>query len=153
MTALIQRRRLLRAGAATAFVLASPWALGHEYYTRNLRISHPWTRATAGDATSAVVCMTIDEVIKADRLIGIESPVAAGAEMVGAAAAAPLDIALPLGKEIILSELGSVVRLVGLRHPLELGRSYPLTLVFADGGEVEATLDVAYAAQRQRVAP
>jgi copper(I)-binding protein len=149
----MQRRCVLRAGLVAATWLAAPWAGAHEYYTRNCRVSHPWTRETAGGATTALVCMTIDEVIKADRLIRIESPVAAGAEMVDAAATAPLDIAVPSGKETILGETGRVVRLVGLRHPLELGRSYPLTLVFEDGGEIEATLDVAYAAQRPATTP
>jgi copper(I)-binding protein len=149
----MQRRRVLGAGVGAASWLAAPWARGHEYYTRNCRISHPWTRATAAGAMTALVCLTIDEVIKADRLIGIESPVAAGAEMVDAAATSPLDIAVPSGRETVLGEIGRVVRLVGLRHPLELGRSYPLTLVFADGGEVEATLDVAYAAQRPTTTP
>ncbi len=39
-------------------------------------------------------------------------------------------------------ETGTFIRCVGLRHPLELGRSYPLKLVFEHGGVVDADIDI-----------
>src|SRR5262249_27538467 len=106
-----------------------------EYFSPTMRITHPWTRASAPDATSAVVCMKFDEVNEADRLIGVETPVADRAELVG-------DFSIPMGGEVVLSEEGAHVRLVGLKQPLFVGRAYPLDLAFERGGVVSAKLNV-----------
>lgn len=138
------RRRVLRATAAIATLALAPRAWGHEYFVPHIRISHPWCRATAPGAVAATVCMTFDEVTRTDRLIRIESPVAEGAEMGGSRSGEPIDFEVPEGRDTNLSEIGTTVRLIGLRQPLLLGRSYPLLLAFELGGEVNATLDVAY---------
>ena len=102
--------------------------------------------------------MRFDEVSRDDRLVQLHTPVAAAAEMggmartssgtagrAGAGAGAGLDFFIPAGQESGLSEGGRFVRLLDLRHPLEVGRSYPLTLVFEQGGTVKATLTVDFA--------
>jgi len=142
------RRDLLRlaAGAcAGGFVLP---AHAHEYYVPTLRISHPWCRATPAGAPNAVVCITFDEVRAADRLVWVETPVATSAELFDGTVARPVDFAIASGRDTELGEAGTVLRLTGLTQALQLGRSYPLRLVFAQGGEVAATLDVAYASLR-----
>jgi copper(I)-binding protein len=139
------RRGLLQAGLAVGVTFAAPWARACEYYSSNLRVTHPWTRATAPGATSAVVCMRFDEVMRADRLIAVETPVAAGAEMGGTYAGPAVDFAIPEGQESVLSEAGTHVLLIGLRIGLEIARTYPLKLVFEKGDIVIATLNVDYA--------
>lgn len=140
----IHRRALLRAGFAASLPLVIPAARACEFFTTNLRVLHPWTRATAPGDTSALLCMTLDQVTLADRLIRVETPVARDAEMGGAGARGAIDLAIPPGRETVLSETGRFIRLTGLRHPLQLGRSYPLTLVFERGGAVAADIDVDY---------
>lgn len=144
MNRIVDRRTVLRAGVALCASLVVPQARACEYITSTLRITHPWTRATGSDITSAVVCMKFDEVTEADRLIGVETPVAAGAELVGEGVASGVDLLIPEGQEILLSEDGTHVRLVGLKHPLFMGRSYPLQLMFEKGGVVNTRLTVDY---------
>ena len=142
---MIHRRDGLRVALALGLSFIARSVRAHKYYVPHLRISHPWCRATPADAQSAAICMTFDEVLRADRLIGVETPLAAGAEMGGVGAGPVVDFPIPAGQESVLSEEGTFVRLVGLRQALELGRFYPLRLVFERGGPVEASVDVSYA--------
>lgn len=138
----IARRTLLQGGLAAGLGLALPPARGCEFWSTHLRIYLPRSRATASGDTVAALCMTFDQVLAADRLIGVETPVAAAAEMGGASARPVVDFAIPAGRESVLSEDGTFIRLVGLNHPLELGRSYPLTLLFEKAGAVKADIDI-----------
>ena len=140
----LSRRHLLRTGAALCVSLSMPAVRACEFFAPNLRIFHPWTRASAEGDTFAVICMTIDEVTVADRLIGVESPVATGAELIGDGVGPGLDLLLPKGGSLQLSEAGIHIRLTGLKEPLLLGRVYPLTLTFEKGGVVKADVDVDY---------
>jgi copper(I)-binding protein len=140
----ISRRDVLHAGIALCASLALPAARACEFYSTTLRVYHPWTRATDAEDKTAVVCMKFDEVTKTDRLIGVVTPVAAGAEMVAEGVGSRLDLLIPEGRETLLTEQGTHVRLVGLVQPLRIGRSYPLKLVFETGGLVDAQLNVDY---------
>ena len=146
MNQLNQRRTVLQAGLALCASLVIPSARGCEFFTSTMRITHPWTRATAPDATSAVLCMKFDEVTETDRLIGVETPVAEAAELVtgrdGAAVEGAVSFLIPAGRETFLSDDGTHIRLVGLKQPLFVGRSYPLELAFEKSGTVIATLNV-----------
>ena len=146
MSQAIHRRRVLRVGLALGTALVIPAARACEFFTTTLRVTHPWTRASVGDATSAMVCMTFDQVLRDDRLIGVATPVAATVEMGGAMAGPRVDFPIPQDRESELSETGTYLRLVGLRFPLEVAREYPLQLVFEKGGVVDATLSVDYEA-------
>jgi copper(I)-binding protein len=70
--------------------------------------------------------------------------VAAGAELVAEGVGGEVNLLIPAGRETVLSDDGTHIRLLGLEHPLPMGRSYPLKLVFEKGGEVQATLNVDY---------
>jgi copper(I)-binding protein len=136
------RRRLLRAGCAHGPALVLPPARASEFFTTHQRIQQTRSRATAEGDAFAVLCMRFDEVRLPDRLIRVETPVAAGAEMGGADTGRAIDFAIPAGRESELSETGTFIRLVGLKQPLELGRNYPLKLVFEHGGVVDADIDI-----------
>jgi hypothetical protein len=144
----LPRRRLLIALGATALV---PPARACEFFSSHLRIWHPWTRATRVDADTAKLCMRFDEVRLADRLIGIETPVAGGARLAGPGAPeGRQDLSLPIreGQELTLAEDGLHIELLDLQQPLQVGRSFPLRLVFESAGTVEAALNVDYAGLR-----
>lgn len=145
MNRVLPRRALLRAGLALGASFALPAARGCEYFAPHLRITHPWTHATEPGETVAGLYMKIDATSQADRLIGVETPVATGAEMGGTAAGPGVSLFLPEGQESELSESGIFIRLLGLKHPLEIARSYPLFLEFEKGGIVNATLNIDYA--------
>ncbi|OYU99310.1 MAG: hypothetical protein CFE45_13415 [Burkholderiales bacterium PBB5] len=145
MSRLIHRRAALQAGLAlgSSGLLLRP-ARACEYFGTTLRVTHPWTRATAVGADTAVLCMRLDEVTQSDRLIGVQTPVATGAVMGGPRAGSAVDLPIPAGQETLLSETGTHIRLTGLKFPLEIARTYPLQLVFEKGGVIEATLNVDY---------
>lgn len=137
----LTRRCVLRAGLS-AGLLAGTHARACEFWTSNLRILHPWTRETADDAKTAVVSMKFDQVADDDRLLGVETPVATGAELGGSGAKPEVDFVIPKGRESFLGEQGTFVRLLGLQHPLYVGRTYPMRLHFERGGIVSADLSV-----------
>lgn len=113
-----------------------------------LRVIHPWTRATAPDATEAVLCMGIDDVIADDRLIGVRTPVASGFAAVDLPATTDArgatQVLIARGSVITMHDQGPHLRLLGLRIVLEAGRSYPLNLHFERSGVVMSTLSVDY---------
>jgi hypothetical protein len=146
----IPRRRLLQGGLALSVSLLAPQARACEFFSSNLRIFHPWTRASEEGAEFAVVCMKFDEVLHDDRLIGVETPIARAAEMGGTGAMPRVDFAIRAGQESVLSEGGTHLRLVGLTQAIEVARAYPLKLVFERGGEVSALLNVDYTSFRFR---
>ena len=143
----VNRRGTLRAGFAGGLSLLLPGVHACEFWSTNLRIVLPWSRATIEGDAFAIGCMRFDEVEQDDRLIGAESPVARNVEMGGVGASHQLNFAIPAGRQTELSEAGTYLKLVGLRHPLGLGREYPLKLVFERGGMVDADIDVQYARQ------
>ncbi|HKX42676.1 MAG TPA: copper chaperone PCu(A)C [Burkholderiaceae bacterium] len=144
MSRLIARRGVLHAGLACCALALAPRARACEFFSSNLRVFHPWTHATEPGRDSAAVSMIFDQVTRADRLIAVETPVAEGAEMGGAEARPAVDFAIPEGRESALAVNSTYLRLVRLKQPLEVGRSYPLKLVFESGDVVAAALNVDY---------
>lgn len=144
MKANLQRRSVLHAGLALGAAAVMRPAGACEYFTSTLRVTHPWTRATEHGANWAVLCMKFDEVRQADRLIGVQTAIATGAEMGGVGARREVDFLIPEGQETYLDESGTFVRLLGLKHALEVGRSYPMRLSFEHGGSFDASLTVDY---------
>jgi periplasmic copper chaperone A len=136
------RRDVMRTATALGAALAIPGARACEAFATTLRVTHPWTRASRANATTAAINLLIDQVSRDDRLIGVTSPVAAGAELVGRDIGPALDLRIPQGQEIELDEARTHIRLVGLNQPLLIGRSYPLQLDFVQGGIVRMFLSV-----------
>lgn len=146
----LPRRHLLLAAGGTLLGLARP-AQACEFFSSHLRIWHPWTRATRVDADTARLCMRFDEVQKTDRLIGVETPVAGGARLAGAGApekGQALSLLIREGETLTLAEDGLHIELLDLQQPLQLGRSFPLRLLFESAGPVDAALNVDYAGLR-----
>ncbi len=149
----LHRRRLLQ----TALLLAAPLhgrpARACEYFAPTLRITHPWTRATPADAPFAMLGLRFDEVTEDDQLIAVETPVANAVVFVPAGAGAaeqPLPLHIPAGRDTVLGSASpgpasAHLRLLRLNHSLEAARSYPLRLVFQNGGSVKTLLNVDYA--------
>jgi copper(I)-binding protein len=141
----MRRRALLQMGLAipAAATLPRP-ARACEFFAPNLRIYRPWSRATATGDAFAVLCMTFDEVTLADRLLEVRTPVAERVVLQREGHATPVDLALPIGTSTELDEGGLHLRLLGLKHPLGVGRNYPLEVRFERGGTVVGDFDVIY---------
>jgi len=141
---IVHRRGVFHAGFALAGSLLLPSARACEFYSDNLTIVHPWTRASAQGATSAVVSMGFKDVVRSDRLVDASSPLAEGVELGGRGERRAIDFLVQEGQSPELSETGVHLRLTALRHPLEVGRQYPLTLVFEKTGPIPTQLTVEY---------
>jgi periplasmic copper chaperone A len=144
MNPIICRRTLLQGGLALGASLMLPSARACEFFTSTLRVTHPWTRASLDGATTAIVCMKIDQVVKTDRLIGVETPMATGAELVGVEGRHGVNLLILKDQELVLGESGLQLRLVGLTQPLLLARSYPMRLIFEKGGVMNSELNIDY---------
>ena len=139
------RRQLLQTGLALGAGLVWPAARACEFDTINFVIVHPWTRTSEPGADTAVVSMNFVNVTRADRLIGVRTPVAESAEMGGEGVSSRLDFEIPAGPLTALRENGPHLRLLGLKQPLLIGREFPMTLIFEGAGTVAARLSVDYA--------
>lgn len=143
MKQVMQRRGVLQAGLALGASLVLPPARACEFFSSTLRVTHPWTRVTPQDAAFAIVSMKIDQVIKADRLMGVDTPVAAGAEVISLGIKREVNVLLPRDQETVLGENSAVqLRLVRLTQPLLIARTYPMRLLFEQGGWLDAELNI-----------
>jgi periplasmic copper chaperone A len=141
---------LKRIVTALAFVVlgaASAWAQASSAIT----VQQPWARATPGGASTGAVYMTlVNGSATADRLIGASTPVASQAQLHQMSMVNGVmkmrDIAsfeLAPGATVAIEPGKYHVMLIGLKHSLKEGDTFPLTLVFAKAGREEVQVKVA----------
>jgi periplasmic copper chaperone A len=113
-----------------------------------IRVEHAWSRAMPA-GTTGVVYLTVTDQGAPDTLTGVASPVAASAELhetiddhgvMKMRSVASLPVAP--GKPLTLAPGGYHIMLMGLKHPLVAGTSFPVTLTFAKAGAVATTATV-----------
>lgn len=116
-----------------------------------IEVQQVWSRAAPQGHTGALY-LTVTDKGAADRLIGVETPVADRAELHeskmenGVMTMRPVD-SLPVapGKPLTLKPGGLHVMLMGLNRNLNEGDRFPVTLRFANAGTIEATAMVSKA--------
>jgi copper(I)-binding protein len=136
-----------RLAAVALAVLFAGAAAAHDYTLQNLRVDHPFARATPPGAQSGGVYMTIENRgASKDRLVKVASPAAASVELhsmtmdgnvMRMRAVAGLDIAP--GATVTLGSAGYHVMLVGLARPLVVGDRIAVTLTFEKAGALDVT--------------
>jgi periplasmic copper chaperone A len=127
-------RCLLAVLAAVA--LAAP-AVAHSHKAKGLEIVHPWTRASAKDAATARVFMTIKNGSgRADRLVSATTPRADKVELNDAGKGTAI-FAVAKGKELALHSDGPSLVLTGVKAPFNAYDDFKMTLVFEKAGRVE----------------
>ena len=144
------RRQLPTLLKVTAMCLLAAAAQAHEYYAATFKIIHPWADATAQGTSIAPVYLKFEEVTAGDRLVAARSNIAGKVELRGklddnttAEVSATLPaIAVTPGSTTDLYPGGAHLVMIGLKTPLQWGRSYPLTLVFEKAGAIETALSV-----------
>jgi hypothetical protein len=120
-------------------------ATAHSYKIGAIEIGHAWARATAANApTASVYVPFLNEGKEADTLIGADTPVATTAmlhestEENGIAKMRMLDkLELAPGKPVAMRPGGKHFMLMGLKHQLNEGDKFSLTLHFAKAGNIE----------------
>jgi copper(I)-binding protein len=128
-------------------MLVADAALAQQYTLHDLRIDHPFARATPPGAQSGSVYATIENRgTSKDRLVRVASPAAASVELhsmtmdgnvMRMRAIGGLDI--EPGAKVTLGSAGYHVMLVGLVRPLVAGDRIPVTLTFQKAGAVDVT--------------
>jgi periplasmic copper chaperone A len=136
--------RMLMLAATLCFVAAVGAVAG----TGTIEIVHPWARASIGRI--GVVYMTIKNTgTTDDRLVAAATPLAAQAQLHisvnnnGVMSMRPLSaVDVKANGEAVLHPDGMHLMLIGLKHPLKAGQSFPLTLTFEKAGSLEVTVPV-----------
>lgn len=144
---MISRRIALLATIAT--IIAVP-VQAHDYTLGDLKIGHPWTRATARAGGTAAGFLTIRNTGNTpDRLIAASSPIARVAELhtlirdEGVMRMRPVPaIDLPPGEEVKLAPGGLHIMLIETSEVLRQGATAKLTLRFERAGTIEVDLAV-----------
>lgn len=117
----------------------------------DLKVEHPWARATTSQAKAAAVFLEVfNDGVTADRLVGGNTPVAEKVEIHnhimddGVARMRKVDggLALPPVESVKLAPGGLHLMLVGLKRPLSDGETFPLTLTFEKAGTLAVTVMV-----------
>lgn len=133
-----------------ALFLAMP-ALAHEIVSGDLQIIHPHIPQPPASAKSAGGFMAIVNMgTEADRLIGIETGIAAKAEVheskVDASGVGTMShveaLEIPAGGTVSLERGGYHIMLMGLKAKLTEGEMHKATLVFEKGGRVEIEFQI-----------
>ncbi|HEY7551154.1 MAG TPA: copper chaperone PCu(A)C [Hyphomicrobiaceae bacterium] len=119
----------------SAAVLAAP-AAAHSHKKNGLEIVHPWTQASAKDATSARVFMTVrDAGGGSDRLVSASTPSAEKVEL-NEAGRGRAAFVVRTGEELSLHGDGPCLVLVGLKRQLAAYDDFKMTLVFEKAGRI-----------------
>jgi hypothetical protein len=135
---------------------AAPGAPGEEARARaaamaakaNIDVTDAWTRATAGNATTANVYLHLVSAKDADRLIGLEVSNAARihvrepTDQGAAKGTAQPAVDVPPGGTVNFVPGMRYLLLSGLKAPLKEGESFLLTLRFDKGGSQTAVVRV-----------
>lgn len=141
---------MLRKLALTAaFCLTAVSAQAHDYNLGDLKIVHPWSRATAPSAPAGIAYMTIDNRGASDKLLKATSDVAKAVELHTHIMDGPImrmrqvqDVDIAGGTETKLAPGGLHVMLIGLKAPLKEGTTFPMTLTFEKSGSVTVEVQV-----------
>lgn len=148
-SAVTRRRTVIGAVLLAAAALSGfgSTARAHDFTLGNLKIDHPWARASAGPARNSAAFMTIHNAGAADRLVAAAADVSERVELHTHMMEGDVmkmrqveAIEVPAGGMAELQPGGFHVMLIGLKAPLKEGESFPLTLTFEKSGEM--TLEV-----------
>lgn len=133
-----------------ALCLAAP-VLAHAFTAGDLEIKHPHIPQPAALAKAAGGFMTIVNTgTEPDRLIGVESDIAAKSEVHesrvdanGVGTMAHIDaLEIPAGGTVTLEHGGYHVMFMGLAGPLTEGELHKATLIFEKAGRVEVEFSI-----------
>ncbi len=123
---------------------------GHGYEKGDLRVGHPWTRATPPGAKVAAGYLSVRNSGKLpERILGASSPAAERVELHIQVREGDVlkmrevqSVEVPPGQSRMLRPGSLHLMLVNLRKPLVRGQSIPLTLRFERTGDLQVELEV-----------
>ena len=142
-------RPIVNPAVFLAAALAATPALAQ---TPSVQLQNAWARATAPQATSGAIYLTLDDTGAPDRLIAAASPVAGMAQLhetiddhgISKMRAVPVLAVMP-GKPVVLTPGGLHIMLMQMKRQLKPGDQFPVTLTFEKAGTITTTVTVASA--------
>jgi copper(I)-binding protein len=144
-------RSLFSFALLAAVIAVAPAIFAQSGKTSTIAVEQPWARATpAGARTGAVYLTVANNANTADRLTGVSSDVAAKVQIHEMAVVngvmqmrQPVNgLAIPAGGSVMLKPGSYHVMLIGLKKALTAGETVPLTLTFANAGNISVTVPV-----------
>jgi len=127
-------------------------ASAEDYHIGNLDVIAPWSQALPPNAPTVAAYFTVrNRGMGDDRLLGLDSPVAAEAQLhehIGADGMMKMQqvdgLIIPAAGQVRLAPMGGHVMLLGLadRSRLVSGASFPLVLHFEKAGDLEIQVPV-----------
>lgn len=134
-----------------ALLLPASFANAHEYSQGELHIAHPWSQELPPNAPNVAAYFIVhNRGASDDRLLGVDSPITARAELHEHVHQDGLmkmqqvqSVAVPAGKDLVFAPGAYHVMLIAPsdRSLLSDGKRFPLTLHFEKAGDV--TVEVA----------
>lgn len=139
---------------------ASLLANAHDYRVGALQIVHPWSREMPPVAPTAAAYFVVHNLgADADRLLAVQTPVAAKAELHEHLHVDGLmkmqqvpSVEIPPGAAVQFAPMAYHVMLFGLQRQLQAGEHFPLTLRFDKAGEIQVEVVVQQGTPEQQPA-
>src|SRR5882672_9364105 len=127
---------------------------------QGIQVADAWSRPTPPGVDVGVAYFVIRNAGKSDRLLRVSSPVAKRAELHVSAVKDGImkmeglgSVEVATGAPVAFEPSGKHVMLTGLKKPLKEGDVFPLTLTFANAGQVQTSVRVRGADGREKSHP
>jgi len=123
-------------------------ASAHEYFAGNFKLVHPWSEASNPGVTEADVYCIFEDVRQDDKLLSAKSSMAESIEIRKSASSPGRQwevlevLEIPSNAVLQLSKASVYLAIVGLRAPLQWGRSYPMQMQFERAGIVNVMVSI-----------
>jgi hypothetical protein len=129
---------------AAALLAAGFVAQAHEFKVADIRIGHPYARATAPGQPTGGGYLKLQ-----NRLLSATAEVSGSVELHMMKMEGDVmrmrqvdAIDVPVGQTVELKPGGYHLMFIGLKAPLKVGERFPMTLKFAKAGEVKVEVEV-----------
>jgi periplasmic copper chaperone A len=116
-------------------------AAAHELTHKGIKIVHPWVPETEAGEVSLRVTLK-NARAKAERLLGVSTPIAADVRMLDGTGKPGSGFAIPAHGELALSSEGPHILISGLKKPLRAYDDFELTFRFEKIGSVKVDVIV-----------
>jgi copper(I)-binding protein len=137
---------------AMVVALWASLASAEDYHVGDLEVLAPWSQALPPNAPTVAAYFTLRNTgMSDDRLLGVDSPVAAEAQLhehIGADGMMKMQqvnsLIIPAAGQVRLAPMGGHVMLLGLADPRQRvsGATFPLVLHFEKAGDLEVQVRV-----------
>ena len=141
------KRRFIIAGLAIAGTVLV--ARAHSYKVGAIDIGHPYARATAPGQPHGGAYLRIENHGGDDKLVSVHAAVSQSVQLHEMKMEGDVMrmrevdmVPVPAGKAVMLQPGGMHIMLIGLKAPLKVGDSFPMTLKFEKAGEVKVDVKV-----------